>query len=69
MLHLRGEVRCGVRRTITNPLDKETHMTDPNTTDNPETRTWERMDIPERDGDRDPFTYFTGDGPGDDLDI
>lgn len=42
-------------------------MTDPNTTDSSEARTWERMDIPERDGD--PFTYFTGDGPGDDLDI
>lgn len=44
-------------------------MTDPRTTDNPETRTWERMGIPERDGDRDPFTYFSGDGPGDDLDL
>ncbi|OCB56196.1 hypothetical protein A5722_15020 [Mycobacterium vulneris] len=49
-------------------LDKEEKkMTDPNTTDSSEARTWERMDIPERDGD--PFTYFTGDGPGDDLDI
>lgn len=44
-------------------------MNDPDNDSDAETRTWERMDIPERDGDRDPFTYFTGDGPGDDLDI
>lgn len=36
-------------------------MTDPESTDNTETRTWSRMDIPERelpDGARDPFDFF-----------
>lgn len=43
-------------------------MTDPNT-DEP-TRTWEQMEIPEREvPDGDPFTYFTGGNPDDDPDF
>ncbi|WP_457063375.1 hypothetical protein [Mycobacteroides abscessus] len=43
-------------------------MTDPDTDRDTEVRTWEQMDVPERDPNVDPFTYF-GPGPGDDLDL
>lgn len=45
-------------------------MTDPNTTDNPETRTWERMETGGEPIDRDaPFEYFMGGNPDDDPDF
>ncbi|MBX8688066.1 hypothetical protein GO011_11575 [Mycobacterium sp. 20091114027_K0903767] len=47
-------------------------MSDPNSADETETRTWERLDLPEREAPdgvtADPFGFF-GPGTGDDSDL